>query len=180
MMDFIKGETLQDRIQQVGEISEELIVSWIVTIAEALAQVHELGMVHRDANPANIIIQPNDKPMLIDFGIALEIQPRPTTTMAALGGHPCYAPYEQLAKKEGDRSPKDDIYCLAGALYYGMTGQDPAGSTDRKISILEGKDCLAEPRSLNPATSDRINHAILSGMQMDANDRPASMKDWIK
>ena len=180
MMDFIKGETLHDRIQQSGDISEELVVSWIVTIAEALAQVHELGIVHRDANPNNIIIQPNDKPILIDFGIALEIQPRPTSALAALGGHPFYAPYEQIAKKEGDRSPKVDIYCLAAALYYGMTGQDPDRCTDRKVSILEGKDCLAEPQTIKPTISDRINHAILSGMQMDPDDRPSSMKAWIK
>jgi formylglycine-generating enzyme required for sulfatase activity len=179
VMAFIEGQTLYDRIQLAGALPESVIVSWIVTMAAALQQVHDLGLVHRDANPANVIIQPDDKPMLIDFGIALEIQPRRTTTMAAFGGHGDFAPFEQLMKKEGARSPKVDIYCLAATLYYAITGELPAGSCDRKIAILEGGDCLISPQAIQPGISDRIQHAILAGMEMDPDDRPESMQAWI-
>jgi eukaryotic-like serine/threonine-protein kinase len=117
--------------------------------------------------------------MLIDFGIALEIQPCRTTTMAGLGGHRDFAPYEQLAKKSGSRQLKVDIYCVAATLYYAITGQLPEGAYDRKIAIQEGQDCLIPPQTLKPEITDRIHHAILAGMEMDPEDRPESMQDWI-
>ena len=179
VMDYVEGETLSDRVQQLGAIDEAIIVPCIVTIAEVLAKVHELNLVHQDANPANIIIQPDGQPMLIDFGIALEIQPRRTTTMAAFGGHRDFAPYEQLSKKQDSRDPRVDIYCLGATLYFTITGEYPDSAYDRKIAVQEGKDCLVEPQTIVPTISDRINHAILSAMEMDPNDRPTSMKEWI-
>lgn len=179
VMDYVEGETLSNRVQQAGAIDEAIIVPCIVTIAEVLAKVHELNLVHRDANPANIIIQPNGQPMLIDFGIALEIQPRRTTTMAAFGGHRDFAPYEQLSKKQESRDPRVDIYCLGATLYFAITGEYPDSAYDRKIAVQEGKDCLVEPQTIVPTLSDRINHAILSAMEMDPDDRPPTMQAWI-
>jgi formylglycine-generating enzyme required for sulfatase activity len=179
VMDFVEGETLLEKIQQQGALPEAIVVPWIIAISEALAHVHGEGFVHRDANPANIIIQPDGQPMLIDFGIALEIQPCRTTTMAGLGGHRDFAPYEQLASKSGSRQLKVDIYCVAATLYYAITGQLPEGAYDRKIAIQEGKDSLVPPQTLKPEITDRIHHAILTGMEMDPEDRPSSMLDWI-
>jgi formylglycine-generating enzyme required for sulfatase activity len=179
VMDFVEGETLTEKVQKQGAIPEAIVVPWMIAIAEALVHVHGEGLVHRDANPANIIIQPDGQPMLIDFGIALEIQPCRTTTMAGLGGHRDFAPYEQLAKKSGSRQLKVDIYCVAATLYYAITGQLPEGAYDRKIAIQEGQDCLIPPQKLKPEITDRIHHAILSGMEMDPEDRPESMQNWI-
>ena len=186
VMDYVEGETLEDLVIRSGAIPEEILVRWIVTIAEALDRVHELGLIHRDANPANIIITTQNEPILIDFGIALNIQPRATTTIAAFAGHQTFAPIEQLEPDDEPgcmvlRNPQLDIYCLAATFYYAITGELPKGAFTRQMSVdRKGKDSLAEPRSLNPEISDRINHAILSGMQMDADDRPPSMKAWIK
>ncbi len=179
VMDFVEGETLTEKVQRQGAIPEAVVVPWMIAIAEALAHVHGEGLVHRDANPANIIIQPDGQPMLIDFGIALEIQPCRTTTMAGLGGHRDFAPYEQLAKKSGSRQLKVDIYCVAATLYYAITGQLPEGAYDRKIAIQEGQDSLIPPQQLKPEITDRIHYAILAGMEMDPEDRPDSMQDWI-
>ena len=179
VMDYVEGETLSNRVQQAGAIDEATIVPCIVTIAEVLSQVHELNLVHRDANPANIIIQPNGQPMLIDFGIALEIKPRRTTTQAGLGGHWDFAPYEQLSKKQNSRDPRVDIYCLGATLYFAITGECPDSAYDRKDSIQEGKDSLISPQTIVPTLSDRINYAILSAMEMDPDDRPPTMKAWI-
>jgi formylglycine-generating enzyme required for sulfatase activity len=179
VMDFVTGETLMKKVQQQGPLPEAVVVPWMIAIAEALAHVHDEGLVHRDANPANIIIQSDGQPMLIDFGIALEIQPCRTPTMTGLVGHFNFAPYEQLAKKSNSRQPKVDIYCVAATLYYTITGQMPETAYDRKIAIQEGKDSLIPPQQLKPEITDRIHHAILTGMEMDSDDRPNSMQDWI-
>ena len=188
VMDYVPGETLDDRVKRRGAVPEETLVPWIVTIAQALDRVHELGLVHRDANPANIIINLENEPILIDFGIALNIQPRATTTIAAFYGHPTFAPLEQLFQLDSNdpnilfhRDPRIDIYCLAATLYYAITGQDPKSAYVRQMSHRDkDKDSLIPPKTIVPGISDRINHAILSAMEMDPNDRPASMKAWIK
>ena len=187
VMDYVPGETLDDRVKRQGAIPEETVVPWIVTIAQALDRVHELGLVHRDANPANIIINLENQPILIDFGIALNIQPRASTTIAAFAGHMTFAPLEQLLPDFDDpeaqfhRDPRIDIYCLAATLYFAITGQDPKGSCVRDNSISrKGKDSLIPPKTIVPTLSDRINLAILSAMEMDPDDRPPTMQDWIK
>jgi formylglycine-generating enzyme required for sulfatase activity/tRNA A-37 threonylcarbamoyl transferase component Bud32 len=187
VMDYVPGETLDDRVKREGAIPEETVVPWIITIAHALDRVHELGLVHRDANPANIIINLENQPILIDFGIALNIQPRASTTIAAFSGHMTFAPLEQLMPDYDDleaqchRDPRIDIYCLAATLYFAITGQDPKGACARDNSISrKGKDSLIPPKAIDSTISDRINHAILSAMEMDPDDRPPTMKAWIR
>ena len=67
VMNYAEGETLDDRVIRSGAIPEETLVPWIVTLAQALDHVHELGLIHRDANPANIIITLDNEPILIDL-----------------------------------------------------------------------------------------------------------------
>jgi formylglycine-generating enzyme required for sulfatase activity len=180
VMNFVEGETLFQKVQREGATPEKIVVTWILAIAEALDKIHGEKLVHRDANPANIMIQPNGHPVLIDFGIALEIQPCRTTTIAGLGGHYDFAPYEQLARKSGSRDPKVDIYCLAATLYFAITGQIPSGAYDRKDAMSERRNCLVSPRKLKPGISKQIECAILSGMQFYPEDRPATMRQWIE
>jgi formylglycine-generating enzyme required for sulfatase activity len=186
VMDYVEGETLEDLVTRSGPILEETIVAWVVTIAQALSRVHELGLVHRDANPANIIISTAGEPILIDFGIALNIQPRATTMLASFAGHKTFAPLEQLEPEDDSpdcpvyRDPKLDIYCLAATLYYAITGEYPKGAHTRQTGFnRKGQDVLIPPQTLKPEITDRIHHAILCGMEMDPEDRPSSMQDWI-
>jgi formylglycine-generating enzyme required for sulfatase activity len=185
VMNYVEGFTLEALVTRSGAIPETTIVPWIVTMAEALGRVHELGLVHRDANPGNIVINQDNEPILIDFGIALNIQPRATTTIAAFAGHKTFAPLEQLEPEDErsdcavSRDPKLDIYCLAATLYYAITGEYPKGAMGRQISLFKGKDSLIPPQTIKPEISDRIQHAILTGMEMDSDDRPASMTEWI-
>jgi formylglycine-generating enzyme required for sulfatase activity/tRNA A-37 threonylcarbamoyl transferase component Bud32 len=189
VMDYVNGETLEAIVLQEQKLQktlpEETVVAWIVTIAQALDRVHELGLVHRDANPANIIINQDQQAILIDFGIALNIQPRATTTIAAFAGHQDFAPLEQLEPEAerldcATRDPKLDIYCLAATLYFAMTGERPKGAHSRSISLArKGKDALVLPQALRPEISDRIHHAILVGMEMEPDDRPTTMQEWI-
>jgi formylglycine-generating enzyme required for sulfatase activity/predicted Ser/Thr protein kinase len=185
VMNYVEGETLEALVTRSGAIPEATIVPWIVTMAEALGRVHELGLVHRDANPGNIVINQDNEPILIDFGIALNVQPRATTTIAAFAGHKTFAPLEQLECEDDNpgcaiyRDPKLDIYCLAATLYYAITGKCPKGAMARQISLSKGKDSLILPQTLKPEISDRIQHAILIGMAMDQDNRPASMVEWI-
>ena len=94
-MDFIQGQTLMERVKTQGKLSEAECLKYIRQIGSALEAVHQAGMVHRDAHPGNIMIQPNGNAILIDFGIAKEIIPAGSSS-TDYAANPSFAPYEQI------------------------------------------------------------------------------------
>jgi|GEM_PF-4309950 len=174
VMDFVSGENLFELVKRRGALPEAEIVRYVRQIGEALAQVHQAGLVHRDAHPGNIMLRGNGKAVLIDFGIAKELVPSTQSSSKGIAGNQGFAPYEQMVR--GSREPAVDVYCLAATLYYAVTGQRPSTSLDRKLN----KVALTPPNRIVPGISNRLNQAILKGMALEAKDRPQSMDEWLK
>lgn len=173
VMDFVEGDTLFHLVSRSGSLSESEAVKYICQIAEALAVCHQAGIIHRDVHPGNIILQDDGNAVLIDFGIARDLESS-NQTMLRQAGHRDFAPYEQLL---GEKSQKTvDIYALAATLYYIVTGEQPIGSRDRK----RDKTHLAHPRELNPRITPHLNRVILQGMALDAKNRPQSMEEFLR
>ncbi|MBH8571965.1 serine/threonine protein kinase [Nostocaceae cyanobacterium CENA369] len=172
VMDFVEGENLFEAVRRRGALPEAEIVQCIRQIGEALSVVHQAGLVHRDAHPGNIMVRSNGKAVLIDFGIAKEILPK-TLSSKGIAGNDGFAPYEQMSR--GSREPTVDVYCLAATLYYAVTGQRPTTSLARKLDDTS----LKSPKLINPSVSAQLNQAILTGMALEANDRPQSMQAWL-
>ncbi|NEP02276.1 MAG: serine/threonine protein kinase, partial [Symploca sp. SIO2E9] len=110
--------------------------------------------------------------VLIDFGIAKGISPA-TSTQTDMAGNRSFAPYEQVGK--GSRQKTVDVYSLAASLYYAVTGKCATASLGRKLFDEE----LVPPSQLNPSISDRINQAIISGMALEPEERPSSVRKWL-
>ena len=188
VMDFIQGQTLMEKVKTEGALSEAECLKYIRQIGDALEIVHKAGMVHRDAHPGNIIIQPNGEAILIDFGIAKEIIPASSSSMNIAVGNKSFAPYEQLFHQSQDkeyqphRSPTVDIYTLAASFYYAITGIEPTPALDRKLNMADKKaDPLKNPKEINPnLRNDHLNEAILLGMAFERENRPQSMKVWLQ
>ncbi len=161
VMDFIPGKNLFQLVKQRGAIPEAEIVPYIRKIGETLAFVHGKGVVHRDAHPGNIIIQPNGQPILIDFGIAKDIIPG-TMSSTGKGGNKSLAPYKQIIRD--NQEPNVDVYCLAATFYYAVTGKKPPTSLDRKLY----NSPLTEPKAIISSISHRLNTAIIAGMELEA------------
>ncbi len=170
VMEFIDGTTLSDYVKQRGPLSEAEALSYIRPISDALVRVHEVGLVHRDVTPMNIMLRDNGQPVLIDFGISGEIVP--SSISSKMFGNRAFAPYEQLFK--GDRNPTVDIYTLAASLYYLITGQLPQDCFSRKVD----DEPLIAPKDLVPI-SQPINDAILTAMELLPKKRPASMAAFL-
>jgi eukaryotic-like serine/threonine-protein kinase len=119
VMDLIVGQSLFNAVQQQGRLRDTEAVAIIRQIGEALSDVHQAGIVHRDAHPGNIMLRPNGQAVLIDFGLANELMP---TIISSRHPHnPAFAPWEQHI--EGSGKPTVDIYALAASLYYQYSGQ---------------------------------------------------------
>jgi serine/threonine-protein kinase len=169
VMDLVVGQSLFKVVQQQGRLPDTEAVAIIRQIAEALSDVHQAGLVHRDAHPDNIMLRPNGQAVLIDFGIATELVPMvPTSKHFA---HRDFAPWEQ--QMEGSGQPTVDIYALAASLYYAVTGQTPTPSVKRHFQNA------ALPPAKDFGVKYWVSQAIEKGMDSDPQKRPQSMQEWL-
>ena len=168
VMDFIEGETLLKKLQKNGPMDFDSCVKLMTPIMQALAEVHEHGIIHRDISPDNIMVRPDGKLILLDLGAAkdLDIQGNDgsvqSSQMVAKHG---FSPIEQYSKS-GKVGPWTDIYAMAATIYYCCTGILPPPATDRTID-----DTLACQPLLTQAQFD----ILADCMHMRPQDRPQSM-----
>ena len=169
VLDYIKGETLQEYVERLGKIDATLSIGYINQVCKALNSIHEQQILHRDIKPSNIMITPNGNAILIDFGIAKQfVEDR---TVSNTGAHtPGYAPIEQYAGKR--LGPATDIYSLSATLYYAITGQRPVEATER----LEEE--LTPPTQLNPKISQKLSDLVMRGMSIKSSDRYQNITDF--
>ncbi len=174
VMEYIAGEHLADRVESKGVLSEAEALGYIQQIGEALTVVHQNGMLHRDVKPANIIVRAG-KPeaVLIDFGIAREFIANSPQIHTTYLSH-CFAPIEQY-QTVAIRGAYTDVYALAATLYFLLTNRLPAIAPQRATGTV-----LESPQQINSIISDRVNQAILKGMEIEAKDRPQSMQEWLE
>ena len=176
VMDFIAGESLLERVNRKGALSEVEVVWFILQMVDALAVVHREGLVHRDCHPGNIMIlpperhQPQRQAILIDFGIAGEMFP--TTVSSKFFGNPAFAAYEQFGSKA---APSMDVYTLAASCYFAVTGYLPTTGLDRKLYDKN----LVPPNRHRSDLTPAFNKAIMNGMELEAINRH-SLAIWTE
>ena len=164
IMEFISGKSLYQVWKEENPLLEERVKRYIIEIASALKIVHTNNLLHRDIKPDNIIIDNQDRAVLIDFGATREFIANQTTNMTQLLT-PGYAPLEQYSAK-AKRYPATDFYALSASMYELLTGEPPAAATDRMYSEI-----LIPPRKLRPDLSPLIEQVILTGMRMKSEER---------
>ena len=168
-MEYIGGETLKQRIEREGVMNEKMAMSLITQLLDAVEEVHSKGMLHKDLKPDNVLITPEERLVLIDFGSAREFIEGKTTSQTAILT-PGYAPIEQYSVR-AKRGPYTDIYALGATLYFLLTGEKPIPATDRNLEEL------IPPHRLNPRLSTQISSAVLLAMELKPENRFQSIED---
>ncbi|PSB25073.1 serine/threonine protein kinase [Stenomitos frigidus] len=172
VMDYIPGPNLEALVFPNKPLAEAIAIHYARQIGNALKVVHQNGLLHRDIKPQNIILrQGTQDVVLIDFGIAREFTPGSTQTHTSLISAG-YAPIEQYLSQE-QRTPATDVYGLAATLYALLTARMPTAS------ILRDRQPLPDPRELCPELSAATNQAVIRGMAVEVQYRPASMDEWL-
>lgn len=129
VMEFLKGETLANRIAHEGKMAFPEVYQIAEQVAEALGLVHQIGLLHRDIKPENILLTEDKRAVLIDFGSARQFMLNKTTKITRMVT-PGYAPLEQYAS-QARFGAYTDIYALGATLYHALEGKCPVEATDR-------------------------------------------------
>ncbi|AUT00052.1 serine/threonine protein kinase [Nostoc sp. CENA543] len=180
VMEYIDGVTLFQHVQNQGQLSQTEALLYIDQIGQALELIHQKGHLHRDIKPQNIILrQHQQEAVLIDFGLTRNLATQSMTNSFTQG----YAPIEQYRRK-GNFGTHTDVYALAATLYYLLTAdglkkeeeEHPVPALNRKYD----DEPLPEPRSYNSQISQRVNDAILMGMELESEERTPTVTEFRK
>jgi serine/threonine protein kinase len=173
VMDFEDGVSLSKMLKQGRRFNERSLWNILHPIAEGLERAHRVGVLHRDIKPPNILINEDNRPVLIDFGSARFDTAEATSTKVTFHTPP-YAAIEQYVKTY-PQGPWTDIYALGVVMYECITGEKPPEVLERLHAGL-GKP-LEEGKW--PGYSKRFLHSIDAAMVVKPEERPQSINDWL-
>jgi serine/threonine-protein kinase len=171
VMSFIEGESLQRIVDNRGKLPYADTVNYIAQITNAIGYIHERHILHRDIKPDNIMITPDHKAMLIDFGSAREFEHDKTQIHTSMLTHG-YSPPEQYTVNSRKGS-YTDIYALGATFYFALTGQVPVEAAARLT------EKMSEPKELSPEIPNEANRTILKSMQIKADNRHQTIKEFM-
>lgn len=121
---YVPGLSLHDHVQEEGPITGEDLWYFAEQLAEGLADVHDVGVLHRDVKPSNVLME-GRTPILIDFGLARVADDPKLTHTGWLLGTPGYLPPEVLYGD--DATEQTDVHSWAATVVYAGTGRPPFG-----------------------------------------------------
>src|ERR1041385_8674027 len=191
VMEFIKGKTFSDVL---GDgITMRRAVEVVASIAEALSEAHEHGIVHRDIKPSNVVINERGQVKVLDFGLVKNLFDQPSnsvdldadtlysthTRSDVIVGTPLYLSPEQATGKQIDG--RSDIFALGALLYESLTGQSAfSGASVLEIGAQIIHVTPPPPSQLNKSVPRELDRITMKALQKKVDARYQSAADLVK
>ena len=178
---FINGETLRARLRREKQLAVSAMISIVQQIASALDYAHARDVIHRDINPANILL-PEGAVILADFGIsrAIGTEQSPQITVTGVSvGTPEYMSPEQISA--GSLDARSDVYSLGCVAYEILSGKPPF--TGRSYSEIFHRHRSEPPRPVTETRPDvrvKTDAAIMKSLAKDRTKRFASAGEFAE
>jgi serine/threonine protein kinase len=185
VMEFLDGETLSQRIDKKGRLSQEETTRIGVMLLDALEAAHQHGVVHRDLKPDNIFLVPAGRKgevlKVIDFGISHkddEAQAKLTMTGSVLGTPHYMSPEQAMGETNLDR--RVDIYGVGIVLYECLVGDVPfdAPNYNKLLRVILDNDPVP-PSQRGAAVDARLERLIMSAIAKDRAERPQTARQML-
>lgn len=170
VMELVPGESMSRLIEREKRLSEEKVLDIIAQTARALSAAHSRGLIHRDIKPGNLLITPEGKVKITDFGIARVGDQVPLTKTGQVMGTVQYLAPEQATGKPS--TPATDLYSLGVVAYEALAGKRPfSGENQMAIAMAHINEMPpALPEDIDP----RVQNLVLSCLAKKPNQRPES------
>jgi serine/threonine-protein kinase len=169
-MEYVDGQSLKQLISRHSPLPVERVRAYVTDICEGLAAAHAEGVIHRDLKPANVIVTPDQRVKIIDFGLARIANLEGMTATGMLLGTPEYMAPEQI--KGGNIDPRTDLYALGALTYHALTGRPPfTGDTPISVSLAQMTEQPIPPSNLRAGLSPEWDAFVLRALAKDKEQR---------
>jgi serine/threonine protein kinase len=180
LMEFIDGVDVSDVITKLGNIPGEVAACILLGVAKGASFIHSRELVHRDIKPSNIRLTTRGEVKLMDFGIALNLNPENEglTRPGLMVGSPSYLSPEQIL---GDAvSAQSDIFLLGVTLYEMLTGAKPFKDSSGKSIFQKIREASFVPvREMNRTVSPKLEKIVKRCLMARPEDRYESVRKLI-
>ncbi|GAA3028310.1 serine/threonine-protein kinase [Microbacterium dextranolyticum] len=170
VMELVPGEALSTILEREGALSTDKTLDIVAQTAAALQAAHAAGLVHRDIKPGNLLITPDGRVKITDFGIARIADQVPLTATGQVMGTVQYLSPEQASGHSA--SPATDIYSLGIVAYECLAGKRPfAGESQVAIAMAQINDA---PPPLAATIAEPVRNFVLCMIAKKPDERPAT------
>src|SRR5216683_1710129 len=178
IVEYVEGGSLSARLKR-SPIDQESALRYLQGIGEALDYAHSHGIVHRDVKPANVLLGPEDAPILADFGLVKLMESSSIASLTGVTtGTPAYMAPEQVTGKHV--GPAADRYAFAVMAYEMLTGEFPfQGEGVLEVLYAHVHKAPPAPSTRNESVGPRADAVILRGLAKDPNARWESCESLV-
>ncbi|MCG7417439.1 serine/threonine protein kinase [Microbacterium sp. ACRRU] len=170
VMELVPGEALSTILEREGSLSTDKTLDIVAQTAAALQAAHAAGLVHRDIKPGNLLITPDGRVKITDFGIARIADQVPLTATGQVMGTVQYLSPEQASGHPA--SPATDTYSLGIVAYECLAGKRPfTGESQVAIAMAQINE---QPAPLPPTVAVPVQNLVMAMIAKKPEDRPAS------
>lgn len=175
VMEYIKGQTLKQYIQQYAPVSPMRAVSIMLELTSAIAHAHQNQIIHRDVKPQNILMDEEGNVKITDFGIAMALSATSFTKTNSVLGTVHYLSPEQA--RGGIATVKSDMYALGIVLYELLTGQLPfMGESAVSIALKHLQAETPSVRKIVPSIPQSLENVVLKATAKEPHHRYANVE----
>ena len=178
VMQFVDGVPLDEILRREGPLPPERTAALIAQVASALEAAHQVGLVHRDVKPANILVKADDQAVLTDFGIARALSGTHLTRTGMMIGTPGYISPEQVRGQEV--GPAADQYALAVVAYELLAGRPPFTGDPTTLLHAHAYEPPPPLRAGNPRIPPAVEAVVLRGLSKDPAQRWSSVGEFAR
>lgn len=179
VLEYVQGETLKQRISRVGALDATEAFAYGLEVAQGLGVAHEVGMVHRDVKPQNVLIDSTGRAKLTDFGISRQLNDEGVTATGRVIGTTDYVAPEQAMGKDVD--PRSDIYSLGIVLYEMLTGDVPFEADNQiGVAMKHVNEPIPDIQVQRPDISAASARVVEKATAKDPDDRYETIEEMAE
>jgi eukaryotic-like serine/threonine-protein kinase len=178
-MEYVPGRTLKELLRERGRFSPATALDIMTGVLDGLAAAHASGIVHRDVKPENVLLTPDGRVKVADFGLARAQAAAGHTRAGLLIGTVAYLPPEQVT---GDSTgPRGDVYSAGVVLFELLTGRPPfSGDTPLSVAYQHVNSGVPAPSSVMPGIPAAVDQLVLAATSRDPAQRPANAGEFAR
>jgi serine/threonine protein kinase len=178
VFEYVEGETLKERIRRLGRLPVSEAVAYAIEIGRALESAHANRLVHRDVKPQNVLIDPDGRAKVTDFGIARSLEAQGLTATGRVLGTTDYVSPEQALGQEV--TGQSDIYSLGIVLYEMLTGETPfKADTQVAVAMKHVRDPLPDVQRRRPEISAALAAVVERSTAKETQNRYADVSQMV-